>query len=150
MILEERDFKYGYYDNYEEEKKIGYAKNPKNRRKLKNLLMIIFIGSISIMLLFRYSAIYQQSIALDKMESKIKYTENLNQQLKVKIAAMSDPVRIEKIAKDKLGMQEPADNQVVYINVGKDYTPNKDSYVDNDKKNQNTNIFMKILGILNR
>lgn len=153
MILAEKDFKYNHYPYYDEEKNTGTGKRPKNKRKLKNLLMIIFIGSVSIMLLFRYSIIYQQSITLDKMEEKIKYTENLNQQLKIKIASMSDPVRIEKIAKEKLGMQEPADNQIVYINVGKNDTTVKRSNVahaTNDKNNQNISIFIKILGIFNR
>lgn len=153
MILAEKDFKYNYYPYYDDEKNKLTSKRPKNKRKLKNLLMIIFVGSVSIMLLFRYSIIYQQSITLDKMEERVKYTENLNQQLKVKIASMSDPARIEKIAKDKLGMQEPANNQIVYINVRKNdatVKSNKVAHDTDDKNNNNMNIFMKILGIFNR
>ncbi|AIS52714.1 cell division protein FtsL [Thermoanaerobacter kivui] len=147
MIVAQRDYNYEYPPYTSE--KTGQVKKSKKKKKLKNLALILFVGSLSVMILFRYAVIYQKSIALDKMEENIRYTENLNQQLKAKIAAMSDPVRIEKIAKDKLGMQQPDESQVVYVNVGKIDTVAKNQKPE-DKNVERSNFFMRILGVLNR
>lgn len=148
MILAEKDFKYDYHPQYDTNKN----KNKKNKsnNKLKNLVLLIFIGVLSFVLLFRYVLIYQHSLELNKLESNIKYTENLNQQIKIKIASISDPARIEEIAKQKLGMQEPLENQIVYINVGKSKLTANNTDSSKDKILHEDNFFMRILGVISR
>jgi cell division protein FtsB len=78
------------------------------------------------------------------METKLAYTENLNRQLEVEIATLSDMKKIESIAKDKFGMIEPERGQRVYLNVGSD----KKNDVHMTNKNENKSIFSKILGLV--
>ncbi|SNX52795.1 cell division protein FtsL [Thermoanaerobacterium sp. RBIITD] len=143
MVLENNNYGYDYKPYYEEEK----SKKPKRNKKLKNLMLIFFIGSLSITLLFRYALIYQKSVALSKMESKVSEIENQNQQLKVKIASLSDLQKIEDVAKNKLGMVEPEKGQIVYINVGK---TNKTMVNKTNDNGKNKNFFARILGLLVR
>lgn len=147
MIVAQREYNYDY-PPYTSEKK-EYAKKTKRNRKLKNLLLVVFVSSLSILILYRYTVIYQKSIALDKMERQIEYTESLNQQLKAQIASLSNPARIEEIAKEKLGMQLPEENQIVYINVGEKPIVVKEEKSDGKSQNS-SNFFMRILGVLNR
>lgn len=143
MVLENNNYGYDYKPYYEEEK----SKKPKRNKKLKNLMLIFFIGSLSITLLFRYALIYQKSVALSKMELKVSEIENQNQQLKVKIASLSDLQKIEDVAKNKLGMVEPEKGQIVYINVGK---TNKTMVNKTNDNGKNKNFFARILGLLVR
>ncbi|MBE3592833.1 MAG: cell division protein FtsL [Thermoanaerobacter sp.] len=147
MIVAQREYNYEYPPYTSENKE--QVRKTKKHRKLKNLLLVVFISSLSILILYRYTVIYQRSIALDKMEKQVQYTENLNHQLKAQIASLSNPARIEKIAKEKLGMQLPEENQIVYINVGE--KPKVAEEKKSEEKSQDrSNFFMRILGVLNR
>lgn len=138
MILTDKEYNYDYR-SYKEPSRV---KKPRN--KLKNLFLIVFICSLSFVILLRYSIIYQKSVLLNKMETKLAYTENLNRQLEVEIATLSDMKKIESIAKDKFGMIEPERGQRVYLNVGSD----KKNDVHMTNKNENKSIFSKILGLV--
>ncbi|SHE84397.1 cell division protein FtsL [Thermoanaerobacter uzonensis DSM 18761] len=147
MIVAQREYNYEY-PPYTSEKKEQVRKTKKNK-KLKNLLLVVFISSLSILILYRYTVIYQRSIALDKMEKRVQYTENLNQQLKAQIASLTNPARIEEIAKEKLGMQLPEENQIVYVKVGE--KPKVAEEKKSEEKSQDkSHFFMRILGVLNR
>ncbi|KHO62817.1 MULTISPECIES: cell division protein FtsL [Thermoanaerobacter] len=147
MIVAQREYNYEY-PPYTSEKKEQIRKTKKNK-KLKNLLLVVFISSLSILILYRYTVIYQRSIALDKMEKRVQYTENLNQQLKAQIASLTNPARIEEIAKEKLGMQLPEENQIVYVKVGEKPKVAEEKKCE-EKSQEKSNFFMRILGVLNR
>ncbi|ADH61191.1 cell division protein FtsL [Thermoanaerobacter mathranii subsp. mathranii str. A3] len=149
MIVAQREYNYEYPPYTSEEKEQKQVRKTKKKRKLKNLLLVVFVSSLSVLILYRYTIIYQKSIALDKMEKQIQYTENLNQQLKAQIASLTNPARIEEIAKEKLGMQMPEENQIVYISVGE--KPKVAEEKKSEEKSQDkSNFFMRLLGVLNR
>ncbi|WKV09385.1 cell division protein FtsL [Thermoanaerobacterium sp. CMT5567-10] len=143
MVLEKRNYDYDLKPYYEENK----SKKPRKNKKLKNLMLIVFIGFLSLTVLFRYALIYQKSVALSKMEAKVSEIENLNQQLEVKIASMKDLQRIEDIAKNQLGMVVPEKGQIVYMSIGK---TNEVAQKKTDDNNKNKTFFGRILGLLVR
>lgn len=143
MVLEKRNYDYDLKPYYEENK----SKKPRKNKKLKNLMLIVFVGFLSFTVLFRYALIYQKSVALSKMEAKVSEIENLNQQLEVKIASMKDLQRIEDIAKNQLGMVVPEKGQIVYMSIGK---TNEVAQKKTDDNNKNKNFFGRILGLLVR
>jgi cell division protein FtsL len=147
LIVAQREYNYEY-PPYTSEKKEQVRKTKKNK-KLKNLLLVVFISFLSILILYRYTVIYQRSIALDKMEKRVQYAENLNQQLKAQIASLTNPARIEEIAKQKLGMQLPEENQIVYVNVGEKPKVAEEKKSE-EKSQEKSHFFMRILGVLNR
>lgn len=143
MVLEKNNYDYDSRPYYEENK----SKKPRKNKKLKNLILILFVGFLSFTVLFRYALIYQKSVALSNKEAKVSEIEKLNQQLKVKIASMTDLQRIEDIAKNKLGMVEPEKGQIVYMNIGK---TNEVAQKKTDDNNKNKTLFGRILGLLVR
>ncbi|HHW57703.1 MAG TPA: cell division protein FtsL [Clostridia bacterium] len=147
MIVAQREYNYEY-PPYTSERREPVKKAKKNT-KLKNLILVVFISSLSILVVYRYAVIYQRSIALDKMERQIQYTDNLNQQLKAQIASLTNPARIEEIAKVKLGMQLAEKDQIVYINVGETHKIAEDKKVE-EKSQEKSNFFMRLLGVFNR
>ncbi|AGB19400.1 septum formation initiator family protein [Thermoanaerobacterium thermosaccharolyticum] len=143
MVLEKRNYDYDLKPYYEENK----SKKPRKNKKLKNLMLIVFVGFLSFTVLFRYALIYQKSVALSNMEAKVSEIEKLNQQLEVKIASMTDLQRIENIAKNQLGMVEPENGQIVYMSIGK---TNEVAQKKTDDNNKNKTFFGRILGLLVR
>ncbi|WP_434630535.1 cell division protein FtsL [Thermoanaerobacterium thermosaccharolyticum] len=143
MVLEKRNYDYDLKPYYEENK----SKKPRKNKKLKNLMLIVFVGFLSFTVLFRYALIYQKSVALSNMEAKVSEIEKLNQQLEVKIASMTDLQRIEDIAKNQLGMVEPENGQIVYMSIGK---TNEVAQKKTDDNNKNKTFFGRILGLLVR
>jgi len=143
LVLEKRNYDYDLKPYYEENK----SKKPRKNKKLKNLMLIVFVGFLSFTVLFRYALIYQKSVALSNMEAKVSEIEKLNQQLEVKIASMTDLQRIENIAKNQLGMVEPENGQIVYMSIGK---TNEVAQKKTDDNNKNKTFFGRILGLLVR
>ncbi|AEF17090.1 MULTISPECIES: cell division protein FtsL [Thermoanaerobacterium] len=143
MVLEKHNYDYDLKPYYEENK----GKKTKKNKKLKNLAVIVFVGFLSLTVLFRYALIYQKSVALSSVEAKASEIEKLNQQLEVQIASMSDLQRIEEIAKNQLGMVEPDKGQIVYMSVGKQ---NQVAEKKTDDENKNKTFWGRILGLLVR
>lgn len=143
MVLEENELKYDYKNFNEDET----SKKTKKNKKLRNLILIALTFTLSFTVLFRYAEIYQKSIALNKMEARVNEIINQNQQLKAQIASSTDLQKIEFEAKNKLGMVEPSNNQVVYINAKIDTHKTKNKINDNK---ENKNIFARFLGLLVR
>jgi cell division protein FtsL len=146
LIVAQKDYNYQYppYTSYEK----GPQRKAKKNAKLKNLILVAIMASLSLLVLYRYALIYEKSLAIDKLEKQIQYTENINQQLKAEIASLSNPARIEEIAKERLKMQVPEKDQIVYVKV---------ESVSNTAKNEASktvqkrdSFFMRLLGVFNR
>ncbi|MGB9780010.1 MAG: cell division protein FtsL [Caldanaerobacter sp.] len=146
MIVAQKDYNYQYppYTSYEK----GSEKKAKKNAKLKNLVLVAIIASLSLLVLYRYALIYEKSLAIDKLEKQIQYTENINQQLRAEIASMSNPARIEEIAKERLKMQVPEKNQIVYVKV--EYVPNMAKNEVSETMKRTDSFFMRLLGVFNR
>lgn len=84
--------------------------------KMKNLYKTSALGGLVAMFLMFY--VYQHfqcidlSFQLEELKGKQAQAASLNSQLKVEIAALRNPMRIDIIAKRQLGFTEPAAVQV--------------------------------------
>jgi len=77
---------------------------------------IIFIIVIGFVILTRNVYIVEANYRLQALEKKLDFIKKENEKLKVKLAKLKSYDRIEYIAKTKLNMIEPSEEQVVIIN----------------------------------
>lgn len=92
-------------------------KAPKS--KIKPLLTVFICFAISIIILYRYSIITEQSFGLNQEIRHYRELKKSNDALRLEIQSAIDLGNIEKTAKEKLGMQKPDRSQFVYVSVPK-------------------------------
>lgn len=144
IVAEKKQYAYGDYEEVSLSKK-----SPKKYRKLKQLLSVFILFSFGIFLLFRYSFILEYNQTLNKMENDIKMLKSENQSLMVEIARNKDITYIDKIARNELGMKEPAKNQIVYMNSPHENVSTQSLAQNNNQGwNKIRNLINKILGLL--
>lgn len=91
---------------------------------------------------YRNSQINEKFTEIQSLKKELSATQKENEQLKVNIENNLNLNTIEKMAKEKLGMQKLTNRQTVYINLPKkDYVePASEKIV----KNSNENWFQKL------
>jgi len=85
----------------------------KSFKLVVGIILIIVIGFI---ILTRNVYIVEANYRLQALEKKLDFIKKENEKLKVKLAELKSYDRIEYIAKTKLHMIEPSEEQVVIIN----------------------------------
>lgn len=99
----------------------GEIKISKEQRK-KQKKLILFVAIIFVILLtisYRNSQINEKFNNNQKLKKELSSLEKENEQLKVNIANGLNLNNIEKMAKEKLGMQKLTNKQIVYVNLPK-------------------------------
>ena len=91
---------------------------------------------------YRNSQINEKFTEIQSLKKELSATQKENEQLKVNIENNLNLNTVEKMAKEKLGMQKLTNRQTVYINLPKkDYVePASEKIV----KNSNENWFQKL------
>ena len=99
------------------------AQKPKTKRQLKShvkaVMYILVIFSILFAISYRNSLINESFSRKEKLQSKLSTTQKENEQLQVNIENSLNLTNIEKIAKERLGMQRLDNTQKVYVNLPK-------------------------------
>lgn len=113
------------YDVYEQNSVLKAKKQYKNNRKVKLKLVLsilaVFVAALSVM--YRFALITQLSYNISQNEKIYSELRNENSILKVAVETQTDLTEIKEIAENRLGMQKPDKDQVVYIKVPRtDYT----------------------------
>ncbi len=91
---------------------------PKKQNKVKTLLCLFTCFAITFLIMFRYVAIAEASNTVTQYKKEFTELQKVNEQLQVELDRSIDLKTIEKIAKNKLGMQQPRKYQVVYVQLG--------------------------------
>ena len=126
------------------------ANKPKQKSQIKtNIKTITYVFLIFASLFvisYRKSLINESFNENEKLKSNLAAIEKENEQLKVNLENSLNLSNVEKLAKEKLGMQKLDGSQKVYINLEKkDYIePASEEIVIDD----NTNWFEKLLNTL--
>ena len=111
-------------------------------RQAKLTLSVIGRFILLLTISYRNSQINEKFTEIQTLKKELSATQKENEQLKVNIENNLNLNTIEKMAKEKLGMQKLTNRQTVYINL-----PKKD-YVEpaSEKilKNNNENWFQKL------
>ena len=85
------------------------------REKGRYILGVVVVTLATLLLLTRYAFIIETQYKVEKLKTEVAKIASENESLKVKIADLKSTERIEKIAKANLKMQEPDDEQIIYL-----------------------------------
>ncbi len=121
MVVAERDLqRRNFYQNQHE----VYRQNTRQQErksssnyKVKYIIRLLCVALLAFLPLYRFAVITESQYRIDKLQSEIKEMELQNEHLKVEIANLKSVARIEDIAKSKLNMKEPENQQIIYLNV---------------------------------
>jgi len=84
--------------------------------KMKNLWRTVALGSIVaaffMLYIFQHFRCIDLSFQLEDLKGQQAKTSALNSELKLEIAGLRDPMRIDAIARRRLGLTEPLPSQV--------------------------------------
>jgi len=76
-------------------------------------LLVAVIGTLTFYVWYQTESV-KLGIDIGKSENKIRELEQAIETLKLRKAALLDPARIEKIARESLGLVDPKDDEVIY------------------------------------
>ena len=113
------------------------VKISKEQRKKQKKLTLIVIGIFVLLLTISYrnSQINEEFAQIQTMKRELSSLEKENEQLKVSIENSLNLNTIEKLAKEKLGMQKLTNRQTIYINLPKkDYVESASEKVVKEKQ----------------
>lgn len=104
-------------------KKKSTTNNKGQKRKLKShikaVMYIVMIFGVLFMISYRNSLINEKFSKNEKLKSTLAVTQKENEQLQVNIENNLNLNNIEKIAREKLGMQKLDNSQKVYVSLPK-------------------------------
>lgn len=116
------------------------------RKQTKLTLIVIAIFALLLTISYRNSQINEKFTQVQSQKKELASLQKENEQLKVNIANGLNLNNIEKIAKEKLGMQKLTNKQTLYVSLPKkDYVESaSEKVVIEKKKNWFENFVNKI------
>ncbi len=114
------------------------------RKQLQLTLIVIGIFMVLLTISYRNSQINEKFSTIQSLKKELSSIEKENEQTKVTIENSLNLNTIEKLAKEKLGMQKLTNRQTVYINLPKkDYVeaPTEEVVIEKEQ-----NWFQKLIG----
>lgn len=116
------------------------------KKQVKLTLLVLMIFAILLMISYRNSKINEKFSEIQSQKKQLAAIQKENEQLKVVIENGETLNNVEKIAKEKLGMQKLTNRQTVYINLPKeDYVESAtEEVIKKEEKNWFEQIIDKI------
>ena len=116
-------------------------------KQFKSTMLVVLIFFILLTISYRNSQISEQFSKIQSQKKELATIQKENEQLEVTIQNSQTLNNVEKIAKEKLGMQKLTNKQTVYINLPKeDYIESaKEDVVIQDEESWFEKIINKIL-----
>lgn len=107
------------------------------RKQLKTTLAVIAIFGLLLTISYRNSQINEEFTKMQNLKQELASVQKENEQLKVSIENGLNLNNIEKLAKEKLGMQKLTNRQIVYVTLPKkDYVESaSEKVIMNDQEN---------------
>lgn len=130
--------KYDYLDDHPQAKRTKARKTVKKavvdeKVKLKTVLMISCLFVMLMIITYRFNLISENNLTLQNLKTELERVQSNLAATEMGVEQSTDLTKIEAYAKQKLGMQKPDKNQVVYIDTAKDTSIVKEtnqSFVD--------------------
>ncbi len=166
MLVAERQ-QYSYYPQYDQQhekgrqevptqtvlpreqarEKTGEQVKPKTKGKIMPMLMLIGMFAFSCLVVGRYAIINQNHQNILKLENALEQEKSRQENLRVELAVCGDLNRIEKVAKEDLGMDYPTKDQVQVVSLFNDSPSEveKTEHIQHSKKT----IIERIIDMIN-
>lgn len=130
--------KYDYLDDYPKAKKTNARKTVKKtvvdkKIKTKTVFMISCLFVMLMIITYRFNVISESNLTLQNLKTELERVQSNLAATEMGVEQSTNLTQIEAYAKQKLGMQKPDKNQVVYIDTAKDTSIVKEtnqSFVD--------------------
>ncbi|MBS5858205.1 MAG: hypothetical protein ACLTKT_02915 [Clostridia bacterium] len=118
-----------------QEVKISKAQKKKHR---KVTLVVLLAFALLLTISYRNAQINEQFTEMQNLKTELSNLQKENEQLEVSIENSLNLYNIEKIAKEKLGMQKLTNKQIEYIALPKkDYTESASEKIEKEDENKN-------------
>lgn len=118
-----------------QEVKISKAQKKKHR---KVTLIVLLAFALLLTISYRNAQINEQFTEMQNLKTELSNLQKENEQLEVSIENSLNLYNIEKIAKEKLGMQKLTNKQIEYIALPKrDYTESASEKIKKEDENKN-------------
>lgn len=118
-----------------QEVKISKAQKKKHR---KVTLVVLLAFALLLTISYRNAQINEQFTEMQNLKTELLNLQKENEQLEVSIENSLNLYNIEKIAKEKLGMQKLTNKQIEYIALPKkDYTESASEKIEKEDENKN-------------
>lgn len=127
-----------------EREALSQAKRNKIFGFLKLNGSVIAAGVIGIVIISRYSVIYENQKTLNKLQADIKTMEESSEDLSIKLMKFNNIAYIEEVATDKLGMVEASSINAIYSDLENEEFVNPDNKV----VGEDISFFSKIRSLL--
>lgn len=126
--------------------KVQISKEQK-KKQIKITLFVIAIFGILLTISYRNSQINEKFTEVQNLKQELASLQKENEQTKVSIQNGLNLTNIEKLAKEKLGMQKLTNKQTIYVSLPKkDYVESaSEKVVIEDKENWFQKLIDKIL-----
>jgi len=126
--------KYEYLDDYSKPKSNNIKKLSKkpvinDKVKVKTVFLISCLFVMLMIITYRFNIISESNLTLQNLKTDLERVQSNLASTEMGIEQSTDMSKIEAYAKQKLGMQKPDKNQVVYIDTSKDTNVIKDTNV---------------------
>lgn len=116
----------------------------KRRKNIALIVVAIFVVLLTVS--YRNSQINEKFSQVQKLKKELSSIQKENEQLKVNIENSLNLNNVEKIAKEKLGMQKLTNRQTLYVSLPKkDYV---EAATEEVKKDESKNWFQKMVDSL--
>lgn len=99
------------------------AKNPRHRQRIaflaakrtKMLGVVAVLALMAISLVAHYTYVLQLNYKIDRSLHELHALQDTQQHLKLEIASLRSPDRLEKIAMEEIGLQYPDQDQFIIL-----------------------------------
>lgn len=120
------DYPANQNNNKKTKKKVVKKVKKKEKVEIKTVLKILCLFVMLLVITYRFNIISESNLTLQKLKIKLDRVQSNLAATEMDIEQSTDLTKIEAYAKQKLGMQKPGKNQVIYIDTAKETNVIKD------------------------
>jgi len=133
LVAKKEALNYVYENDITQKTQIKNKPKPKKnfQFKVKFIVIALTVLAISLMLLVRYAQITKVRLELTAMNQNMAQLRDQKDDLLLQLEKIKDSGRIEQVAKERLGMTYPRDNQIVFVSVDESIFDQSDEMKNN-------------------
>lgn len=121
LVAQKRHQQPSFYDQQRTKRKTGVHKQHKLNvavKKMKMFAVVFIFGLASVALIAHYTYMIQVNYQIDRSLHELNSLQKAQQHLKLEIASLRSPDRLERIALDEIGMKYPDQDQFIILTAG--------------------------------